>query len=144
MSADLFRMLHHLNEFLRQILGMGSHESDPLQAFDLLHFLQKLRKGNGVLQILAVGIHILSEQHDLHHTVRHQAFNLPNDILRITAAFPAADLGDNTIAAEIIAAEHNIDTGFERIFSLYRQIFHDLVRILPDINDHSLIFKQGA
>ena len=144
MSADLFRMLHHLNEFLRQILGMGSHESDPLQAFDLLHFLQKLRKGNGVLQILAVGIHILSEQHDLHHTVRHQAFNLPNDILRITAAFPAADIGDNTIAAEIIAAEHDIDTGFERIFSLYRQIFHDLVRILPDINDHSLIFKQGA
>ena len=110
MSADLFRMLHHLNEFLRQILGLGRHESDPLQAFDLLHFLQKLRKGNGLFQVLTVRKYILSQQHDLHHTVCHQSLDLPDDILRITASLPAADIGDNTIAAEIIAAEHNIDT----------------------------------
>ena len=144
MSADLLGMLHHLDQLIRQILGVGGHETDPLQSFDSFYILQKLCKGNGLFQIFTVRIYILSQEHDLYNAVCHQTLDLPDDILRITASLSAADIGDNTIAAEIIAAEHNIDTGFERILSLHRQIFHDLVRILPDINDHSLIFKQGA
>ena len=36
MPADLFGFLHHLNQLVRQILGMRGHKADPLQSFDLL------------------------------------------------------------------------------------------------------------
>ena len=110
MSADLLGMLHHLDQLIRQIFGVGGHETNPLQSLDSFYILQKLCKGNGLFQIFTVRIYILSQQHDLYNAVCHQTLDLPDDILRITASLSAADIGDNTIATEIIAAEHNIDT----------------------------------
>lgn len=43
---------------------------------------------------------------------------------------------DDAIAAEIVAAKHDVDTGFKEIFPVTGQIFHDLVGVLPDIDDH--------
>ena len=103
-------VIHVTRPLIRQILGVGGHETDPLQSLDSFYFLQKLCKGNGLFQIFTVGIYILSQQHDLHNAVRHQSLDLTDDILRITAALPATDIRYNTVAAEIIAAEHNIDT----------------------------------
>ena len=108
--ADLLGMLHHLDQLIRQILGVGGHETDSLQSLNFFYFLQKLCKGNGLFQVLAIGIHILSQQHDLYNAICHQSLDLPDDILRITASLPTTDIRHNTVAAEIIAAEHNIDT----------------------------------
>ena len=37
MAADLFGVLHGLDEFIGEILRMGSHEADPLKSLDLFH-----------------------------------------------------------------------------------------------------------
>ena len=117
---------------------MGSHESDSLNAVDFFHLPKKLRKGNGHIQIFSIGIDILSKEHDLLHPILGKLLNFPEDILRVPASFPASYIRYDTVAAEIIASKHDINSGFERIFSFYRKIFHDLVSILPDIHDHAI------
>ena len=51
----------------------------------------------------------------------------------------AADIGDNTIRAEIVATEHDVHTGLERILPLHGKIFHDLIRILPYVYHHAVL-----
>ena len=41
MLADLLGFCHDLDQFIGEILGMGSHEADPLQSVDLLDLFQK-------------------------------------------------------------------------------------------------------
>ena len=115
---------------------MRSHKTNTFQSFNLLDFLKQLCKADWVFQILAVGIDILSKEHDFLHAICHVTLNLTNNILRFTASLTATHIRNNTVTAEIVAAEHDIDTGFEGILALIRQIFHDLVGILPDIHHH--------
>ena len=115
---------------------MGSHETNPLQAFDFLHLFQKLRKAHGILEIFAVGVDVLAQQHDFHHAVCHEGTDLLDDLLRLPAPFPATHIGNDAVAAEIVAAKHDVDAGFKEIFPVTGQIFHDLVGVLPDIDDH--------
>ena len=91
-----------------------------------------------MLQCLSVRIHILPKQHHFHDTVLHKTFNLPDDILRISAPLTSAHIRHNTVAAEVIAAKHNIDTGFKRKLSFARQIFDNFICIFPDVNNHPL------
>ena len=117
---------------------MGCHKTDTFQSLNLLHLLQQLGKSHRLVQILSVGIDILSQEHDFYHAVCDQFFNLTDNIDRLTTALPAPDIRYNTITAKIIATEHDIDTGFETVFSLNRQVFYDLVGIFPDVYDHRL------
>ena len=122
---------------------MGRHEANPPQALYLLDLLQKLCKGNGILQILTVRINVLPKQHHFHYAIRHQMLNFLYDFFRITAPFPPPHIWHDTVAAEIIASEHNIDSGFVRIFAVYWQLFHDLIGLLPDIDNHFMILEHG-
>ena len=136
MTAYLFRPGHDLYEFVGQVLWMGCHKTDPLNSVYLLHFLQKLRKGHGIVQVLSIGIYILTKEHDFHHSVRCQLLYFLNDFFRPAAALPSSYIGYNTVAAEIIAAKHNIDSRLKRKLAFHRQILYDLVRILPYIHNH--------
>ena len=97
-----------------------------------------------MLKCLAVRIYILPKEHNFNHTVSHKTFNLPDDRLWITAPFPPAHIGYNTVAAEIITSEHDIDSGFKGIFSLYRQIFYNLICIFPDVDHCASGFHAGC
>src|SRR5699024_682547 len=97
---------------------------DPLQPLDLLYLLEKLSKGHRFFQIFSIRIYILSQKHDFHNSICHQTFNLPDNILWIPAPFSSSYIRNNAIAAEIIAAKHNVDTGFKRIFPLNRKILY--------------------
>ena len=77
MLTDLFRFCHDLDQLIGEILRMGSHETDPLQAFDFLHLFQKLCKAHGLLEIFAVGVDVLAQKHDFHHAVCHQGYGSP-------------------------------------------------------------------
>ena len=83
-----FESLIDLDQFIGEILRMGSHETDPLQSFDLLDSSKELRKGHRLFQILSVGVDVLSQKHDFHDTVCHQPFDLPDNVLRLPAALP--------------------------------------------------------
>ena len=63
-----------------------------------------------------------------------QFLDLADDILRLPAPLPAPHIRNDTVAAEIVAAKHDIDAGLKGVLPLYRKILHDLVCILPDIH----------
>ena len=69
-------------------------------------------------------------------------FDLSDNIFRIPASLTTTDIRYDTVTAEIIASKHDVDTGFELILSVYRQVFHDLIRIFPDIDDHAVRFHR--
>ena len=77
-------------------------------------------------------------QHDLPIAVLRHTGDLPDDIFRLTTAFPSTYIRNDAVAAEIIAAKHNIDTRLKGIFTVSRHTLYDLIRFLPDINDLSL------
>ena len=134
MFTDFFWFTHHFNQFIWQILRMWCHETDSFQSFDLLNLLKKLCKCDRFFQILSIGVNILSKQHDFYN----EAFNLTDDCLRITASLTSTYIRYDTVTAEIVASEHDVYTGFKRIFSFYRKIFNNLVSVLPDVNNCSV------
>ncbi len=142
-AAYLGGTLHHLYQLLGQILGVGGHETDAQKPFYLLDLLQKPGECDGLVQISAIGIHVLSQKHDFNHPVRHKIPYFLKDILRPPAPLPAPHIGYDAIAAEVVAAKHDIYPRFKRILALNRQILHNLVRILPDIYNHSVRLIGG-
>ena len=133
--TDFFALCHSLDQFVGQILRMGSHKTDTLQSFDLFHFFQKFCKGNRCLQIFSVGIYVLTKEHDLCNAVCNQLLDLTNNGLRLTALFTATDIRNNAIAAEVIATKHYADACLEGIFTGSWHTLHDLIGFFPDIND---------
>ena len=144
MSADLIRVFHDLDQLIGKILRMGCHEPDALDFIDFFYFLQKLCEGNFIFQVFTVGVDVLTKQHNFHNAVVCELFDLLQNFLRASALFSSADIRNNTVGAEIVAAEHDIDAGFKRIFALYREVFHDLIGILPDVDDHAAALKHAA
>ena len=144
MSADLIRVFHDLDQLIGKILRMGCHEPDALDFIDFFYFLQKLCEGNFIFQVFTVGVDVLTKQHNFYYTICHKTFDLTHDCFWITAPLSSSYVWHNAVAAEIIAAKHDIDTGFKGILSLYRQVFHDLIGILPDVDDHAAAFKHAA
>ena len=113
---------------------MRSHKPDSLQSLDLLHLLKKLCKRHRILQSLSIRVYILSQKHNLCNAIRHQSLYLFHNRLRLTASLTPSYIRYNAIAAEIIASKHNIHARFKRIITLCRQLLHNLVRTLPDID----------
>ena len=62
-----------------------------------------------MFQIFSIGVYILAEKHHLCDTVRHQAFNLADDVLGIAAELSPSYLWHDTVTAEIIASKHDVD-----------------------------------
>ena len=122
---------------------MRRHKPHSEQAVNPADPAEQFGKADRLLQVFAIGIDILAKKHDFNNTVGHCIFDFPYNIFRLTAPLPSPHIWHDTIAAEIITAEHNIDTCFKRIFPVIRQIFNDLLRILPYIDDH-LFFCNPA
>ena len=135
MSGGLGIIPDHTDEIVREILGMRGHKADPPDPVHFAHFFEKLRKTDRVPESFAIGVDILSKQHDLCHAVCGQSLDLPYDLARIPAPLSAADIGNDAVAAEIVAAEHDIDAGLVSIFALKGQILHDPVGPVPNLND---------
>ena len=95
-----------------------------------------------MFQILSVGVDVLSEKHHFHNTVSHKLFDLFDNVLRLSAPLASAHIRHDAVTAEVIAAEHDIDAGLERIFSLDREFLHDLIGSFPDIHHH-LLFHEA-
>ena len=123
---------------------MGCHKTDSLKSLNLIDFTQQFRKRDRILQVLSVRIDILTKQHNFTHTISNQSLDLTDDILRLTASLATSYIRYNTVAAEIITAEHNVNARLKGEFTLNRKIFYNLVRIFPDINDHRIRLHAAA
>ena len=113
MMAYLLAFSHIFDEFIGKILWMGGHKADPLQAFHGLYLLKKLSEGYRILQSLAVGVYVLSKEHDLCYAICNQCLYLLYNGLWLTAALTASYVRYDTVAAEVVSAEHDIYAGFK-------------------------------
>ena len=76
------------------------------------------------------------KEHDLYHSVLHKPPDFLQDIFRFPAAFPPPHIRNDTVAAEIVTAVHNIHPGFKEKFPVSRKFLNNLIRLFPDINNH--------
>ena len=143
-SGDLFIVADDPDQIVGQVLGMGGHEADPLQALYPADLLQKLRKAAGLLQVLAVGVDILAQQHNLHDSVGRQTLTLPQDLDGSAASLPSPHIGDDAVAAEIVASEGDVGAGFKGIFAGCGQGLDDPVGPVPDLDHHSVGLQRAA
>ena len=133
--ADFFAFCHYLNQLIRKVLRMRSHKTDALQSFHFFQHGKKLGKGHWIFQSFSVGIYILSQKHYFGNSVCHKTFHFLYNGFRFPASLSSSNIRHNTVATEVIAAKHDIYTGFERIVALCGKILHDLIRSIPDIHD---------
>ncbi len=135
MPADLRLLLHDLNQRIRQILRVGGHEADPAKTGDCCHHPQQLREADSTLcQIIAVGIHILSEQRDLLDAVLHEPLTFLQNIPGIPGFFPTAYIGYDAVGAEVVAAIADVHRSLEAELPLGRQILHNKLCVLNDLH----------
>ena len=120
---------HHVNQFIRQILGMAGHEAD---AGDIqpVQFPQEPGEGGAARQTLAVAVHVLPQEHDLLHAAVAEFLRFPQDGLHIPAALPPAHIGHDAVGAEVVAAIHDGDVGRVLPQALHGHVLGDHVLLL--------------
>ena len=84
---------------------MGGNETYPLYARNPVDAPQKVREGADLLPFV-VGVHVLAKQHYLLHARRRKLANLFKYIGARPAYLPPPYIGDNAIAAKVVAPLH--------------------------------------
>ena len=121
-GADLVQGGELPDEALRHDPGLQRAHADPLQPPDGTEPAQERQEGFARpervkpdravrTEIEAVGAHMDPGQHDLPDAACDQVSHLLQDILRLPAADAAARVGDDAVAAELVAAVLDLDVG---------------------------------
>ena len=114
---------NNVYEAVSAVLGVRGHEFYAELTFKPVKAAEQLRKIN--IGAITVGIDILSEEQDILIAVLHKGFYFGNNILRTAGTFPAPYIRNYTVGAEIVAAVHYGNAGFERTVTCYRQALCD-------------------
>ena len=94
---------------------MAGHKADEKIPGNLGNLGQQIGKIHAAVQILTVGVHILTQQGNLLGASGNQLPALLQNILRLPAPLPAPDIGDNAVGAEVVAAVHDGDPGLQGV-----------------------------
>ena len=98
---------HGVEELLAGITRMACHEADEKIPRNLGNGGQQVGKIHAAAQILAIGVDVLPKKGDFLRAALNQRPALCENVLRLTAAFPPTDVGDDAVGAEIVAAVHD-------------------------------------
>ena len=63
---------------------------------------QKLCKSDRLIQVLSIGIHVLSQKHNFHNTICHKVLNLTDDLPRLSASLPSSYIWNDTILQKLL------------------------------------------
>ena len=140
LGQNVLALPHHPDELVGQILGMACHEADALDA-DGVQLPQQLGEADVALQALAIAVDILAQEHDLLHAAGLQLAGFLEDRLHLPGALTTADIGDDAVTAEVVAAIHDGDVGCIAAKTLDGQLLGDGILILH--HDHGTICVQG-
>ena len=108
--ADVAGAGHDINQFVGNVLGMGRHKADALNAH-LIERLKQLRKGELPLHVQPIGVDVLPQQHDLPHALCLELTCLFDNPRGGTGTLPSAHIGHNAVGTEVVAAIHDRDVG---------------------------------
>ena len=133
MTHDVGPVSHHPDKIVGKILWMGGHEADAWNA-KVGNAAEQLGKGH-VPSGCAVGIDVLSQEHDLLHTVFPEGLRLPQDVGRSARTFASPDIGDDAVGAVVVAPVHDGKVGLDIALAADGQPFGDGAFVLRNI-DH--------
>ena len=135
---------HGLKELLGSVLGVGGHKPDEEVSGDRVYLLQQVGEVHGLVQILAVGIHVLPQQGDVLVAVPDQLLHLPEDVLQLPGALPAPDVGDDAVGAEVVAPVHDGHPGLHLVLAHHRDALGNGAGLVGDLEDASPAGEQGV
>ena len=95
--AYLFLLRHGIKQSFRNILRVARHKANPFYPFHRADAFEQLCKRVFFAAVKPVGIDVLPEEHNLAHAAFRKTSHLAEDILRRTASFPAAHIGNNAV-----------------------------------------------
>ena len=98
---------HRVEELGRGVLGLAGHEAQPVVAGDGVDGGEQVGKIIVDVQIVAVAVHVLTQQRDLAVARLDQLAALGDDLLRVAAALASAHIGHDAVRAEVVAPVHD-------------------------------------
>jgi len=107
MLAHMFAFRHSADQFLAHVTGMAGHVPDPFHPRDGVHLAEESGKGIFFSPVLAVGVHVLAQKGEFPVALVHGLLDFFTDGIGAPAPFPAPDIGDDAVGAEIVAAVHD-------------------------------------
>ena len=102
--ADFREAGHSLNDSLLHVGGMRGQEADAPQALDSVDSGQEVGQIGLARQVVAIGVHVLTQQGYLSRPAFHQAFHLFDNLVHRSASLPPSPQPDDAVGAEVIAA----------------------------------------
>ena len=124
---------HSGDGLVGEVMRVRGGEADPLDA-GLAHLAQQLREPRLAVDVAAVGVDVLAQQRDLAHAVRHEPLALADDRLHGAALLAAADIRDDTVRAEVVAAGHDRHPGVEFLGSAAREVAGEPATLLLGVD----------
>ena len=135
MAANLRISLDGLNQIIGEILRVRRHKAYALQAIDLAYFFKQGGKALAPFKPLAVGIHILPEQHDFFYAVRDERLHLAHNILRLARLLSAAHIGDDAVGAKVIATVHDVHARLKPGLSARGHVIPEGISLFRRVDD---------
>ena len=126
---------HGVEERVGAVLRMGRHEPDEEVSGDVVDVPQQLREEFLFAEVVAVGVDVLAEEHDLLVAVRHELSCIVHDVLVLPAPLSAPDMGHDTERAEVVAAVGDGQERLEGVVAAGFQTLGDIVVVLGDVED---------
>src|SRR6185312_14853470 len=92
---------YRLDHAIAEVVGMRAREAKPANSIHLPHCAKKIGE---IVGAVGVGVHRLTEQHDLRHSVSNYAFGLSHHICKRATSFRTARVWHDAIRTPVIAA----------------------------------------
>ena len=106
MLCHLFTVENRIGKLFSCIFRMGRHEAYQEISLYPVKLPEKLRETHFAVKIIAVGIDILTEEHNFLVAVLHEFTHFIDDVLRFSAPLSASYVGNDAVCTEIVASEH--------------------------------------
>ncbi|MPM83251.1 hypothetical protein SDC9_130314 [bioreactor metagenome] len=134
---------HRLDHVVGERRRMRAGEPDAFQTVDLPDRAQQLREGGTVTELDAVGVDVLAEQGDLLDPLVDQHRDLAQDLARPAVGLLAAQAGDDTEGAGVVAADADRHPGGIGRVAAGRQVGREGLQGFLDL-DLRLLGDSGA
>ena len=128
MLDDLVLGRHGFDEAVGGVLRVAGHEAEdeiPVQRADAVHELGNI-DAPVIVRPAVIGIDVLPEEGDVLRAVCNEGFRFVEDGVCRAASLPSADVGNDAVRAEIVAAVHDGEPCHVLRFAADRDALADL------------------
>ena len=136
-------LCHGADGLLGEVLGVGRGEADALDA-GLPDGAQQLGEARLPVDVAAIGVYVLPQERDLAHAVGHELLALGHDGLERAALLASADVRDDAVRAEVVAALHDGHPGVKALRASAGKVGGEAAALLAGVHldDGAVVGKR--